>query len=170
MIHLDVCFLLLCRQSLVTVIFESNGFSCNSSEPAEEARKPQLCPAVFTFPSRGGWWLPAHFSMAQSCAACSMRLTGYLVAQCSACALACVGILNLSVLYRKRVDGKLEGPTKAQGQGAPSPVLGWQPPPTMTKVEVQNGHDYEWFVNRKVLRFAQDGTSKTRSVWWTYSR
>ena len=27
----------------------------------------------------------------------------------SACALACVGILNFSVLYRKRVDGKLEG-------------------------------------------------------------
>ena len=61
-----------------------HGFSCNSSEPPEEARKPQLCPAVFTFPSRGGWWLPGNFSMAQSYAACSMRITGCLVAQCAA--------------------------------------------------------------------------------------
>ena len=61
---------------------ETHGFSCNSSEPPEEAREPQLCPAVFTFLSRGGWWLPGNFSMAQSCAAFSMRITGCLVVQC----------------------------------------------------------------------------------------
>ena len=49
----------------------------------------------------------------------------------SACALACVGILNFSVLCRKRVGGKLEGWTKSQGQGALSPVDGWQPPQAM---------------------------------------
>ena len=36
-----------------TVSWESHGFSCHSSEPPEEARKPQAWPAVFTFPSRG---------------------------------------------------------------------------------------------------------------------
>ena len=33
--------------------WESHGLSCLSSEPTEEARKPQPWPAVFTFPSRG---------------------------------------------------------------------------------------------------------------------
>ena len=65
-----------------TVRWESHGLSCHSSEPPEEARKPQLSPAVFTFPSRGKWWLPGNLSMVQLCAACSMRITGYLVEQC----------------------------------------------------------------------------------------
>ena len=46
-------------------------------------------------------------------------------------ACACVGILNFGVLHRKRVGGKLEGWTKSQGQGALSPVDGWQPPQAM---------------------------------------
>ena len=62
--------------------WESHGFSCHWSEPPKEARKPQLYPAVFTFTSRGKWWLPGNFSMAQLCAACSMRITGYSVEQC----------------------------------------------------------------------------------------
>ena len=36
---------------------ESHGFSCHSSEPSEEAQKPQPWPAIFTFPSRGRGWL-----------------------------------------------------------------------------------------------------------------
>ena len=39
-----------------------------------------------------------------------------------------------------------------------SPVPGWQAPQAMMKVQVPNGPGYEWFVNRNVLRFAQDGT------------
>ena len=60
----------------LTVRWESHGFSCHSSEPPKEARKPQLYPAVFTFPSRGKWWLPGNFLMAQLCAACSIRIIG----------------------------------------------------------------------------------------------
>ena len=60
---------------------ESHGFSCRSSEPPKEARKPQLYPVFFTFPSRDKWWLPGTFSMAQLCAPCSMRITGYWVEQ-----------------------------------------------------------------------------------------
>ena len=36
----------------VTVRWESHGFSCRSNEPPEKARKPQLYPVFFTFPSR----------------------------------------------------------------------------------------------------------------------
>ena len=71
-----------------TVKWESHGFSCHSSEPPEEAGKPQLCQAVFTFPSRGEWWLPGNFSMAQLCAACSVRITACLVAVAVAVAVA----------------------------------------------------------------------------------
>ena len=37
--------------------------------------------SCFTFPSRGKWWLQGNFSMAQLCAACSMRITGFSVEQ-----------------------------------------------------------------------------------------
>ena len=61
---------------------KSYGFSCHSSKPSEEARKPQLCPTVFTFPSRGKWWLPGNFSTAQSYADCFMRINGCLALPC----------------------------------------------------------------------------------------
>ena len=35
----------------------SQCFKVSGTQPPEEERKPQLCPAVFTFPSRGGCWL-----------------------------------------------------------------------------------------------------------------
>ena len=77
-----ICFLAT-KSMCATVRWESHGFSCHSSEPPEEARKPQLYPAVLIFPSRGKWWLPGNYSTAQSCAACSMIITDYLVEQCS---------------------------------------------------------------------------------------
>ena len=41
-----------------------------------------LSPICGPIPSRGQWWLPGNFLMAQSCAAWSMRITGFLVTQC----------------------------------------------------------------------------------------
>ena len=60
---------------------QSHGVSCHSSEPPKEARKPQLYPTVFTFPSRAKWWLLGNFLLAQLCEACSMRVTDYSVEQ-----------------------------------------------------------------------------------------
>ena len=76
-----LCFILVPINVYIrfTVIWGTHGFSCHSSEPPMEARKPQLYPAVFTFPSRGKWWLPGNFLIAQLCAACSMRRIGYSV-------------------------------------------------------------------------------------------
>ena len=70
------------QESFGTVGWESHGFSCHSSEPPEEAQKPQPWTAIFTFPSWGWgrlyqipfvqtgqliqqWLLPCHFWMAQ---------------------------------------------------------------------------------------------------------
>ena len=72
---------------------------------------------------------------------------------------ASVEISDIRSLRRKRVSWRLEGRTKSQEYGRLISVPGWQAPQAILQVQVPKGPGYEWLVNMKVLRFAQDDTS-----------